>query len=125
MTPLMQPVEPPLCKMTGASTCTPFTTPVRWMRNLNGDAARDFRVLVGRARAMQPSTASSFVRKRLSISSCDSLVPSGVVREVEALGLGPRQILALPDDLEVGGAQLDGFGLVDDLTPPAARRRRR
>ena len=33
-TPLMQPVSPPLCKMTGASTCTPFTAPVRWMRNL-------------------------------------------------------------------------------------------
>src|SRR4051794_3410412 len=33
-TPLIQPVSPPLCKMTGASTCTPFTAPVRWMRNL-------------------------------------------------------------------------------------------
>ena len=28
-TPLMQPVSPPLCRMTGASTCTPFTAPER------------------------------------------------------------------------------------------------
>jgi hypothetical protein len=33
-------------------------------------------------------------------------------------------MIFLPDDLEVGGAQLDGFGLVDGLTPHAARRRR-
>jgi hypothetical protein len=39
------------------------------------------------------------------------------------MAVGPRQILALPDDLEVGGAQLDGFGLVDGLTPHAARGR--
>ena len=28
ITLLMQPVRPPLCKMTGASTCTPLTVPV-------------------------------------------------------------------------------------------------
>ena len=122
-TPLMQPVSPPLCKMTGASTCTPFTAPVRWMRNLTVTRPGTKVYSSGRARATQPSTASSFARKRASISSCDSSCPPASFEKSRRTVSGLRQILALPDDLEVGGAQLDGFGLVDGLTPPAARRR--
>ena len=118
----MHPVSPPLCRMTGASTCTPLTTPVRWMRNLTVTRPGTKVYSSGRARVTQASTASSFESEPSVNLVLRQLVPA-FLREIEAYGLGPRRIFPLPHHLEVSGTELDRFGL-DRLTSPAARGRR-
>ncbi len=95
-TPLMQPVSPPLCKMTGASTCTPFTAPVRWMRNLTVMRPGMKVYSSGRARVTQAEHGVLLGAEARVDLVLRQLAPDGVVREVEAHVLGLRQILALP-----------------------------
>ena len=124
-TPLMQPVSPPLCKMTGASTCTPFTAPVRWMRNLTVTRPGTKVYSSGRARVTQPSTASSFVRKRASISSCDSSCPTASFEKSRRTVSARDRSSPCQTILRSAARSLMGSGSCDGLTPPAARRRRR
>jgi hypothetical protein len=89
-TPLMQAVSPPLCKVTGASTLNALHRTGALDAEPHRDAARDEGVLVG-PRAGDAIEHGVLLRMEACVDLVlrQLLTTAGVLREVEAHGLGP------------------------------------